>query len=395
MLGRGLDDSFDPEIRRNITAVTAARLVTNACYRFAPPFLAIIAKGFDASIEDIGIAVAISELTGLTSPMAGRLVDRLTHRTSMLLGLIGTALGCVIAALAPNLLVFGIGVAVLALTKQSFDLGLGAWIADHVKYEQRGRIVGLTETSWALGLLVGVSAMGVITALSSWRVAYWVGIASLVFYVFVIAKRINAQPRATHEHVHGAPRRITGRAWLVVATMFCIMASAQNLFVTFGAWLEDDFGFGAARISAVGFLVGGIELVASTSSARLTDTWGKENSIALGALLIVPSGILLALGGSNLIIGVIAVIIYFMGFEFSVVSLLPVVSTIAPNNPAVGFGWAFGAGALGRAGVSLVATRVYDLHGIRASALIGPVLALIAVGLILQHARLASRDRHS
>ena len=81
MLGRGLDDSFDPEIRRNITAVTAARLVTNACYRFAPPFLAIIAKGFDASIEDIGIAVAISELTGLTSPMAGRLVDRLTHRT--------------------------------------------------------------------------------------------------------------------------------------------------------------------------------------------------------------------------------------------------------------------------------------------------------------------------
>ena len=387
MLGRGLDDSFDAEIRNNITAVTAARLVTNACYRFAPPFLAIIAKGFDASIEDIGIALAISELTGLTSPMAGRLVDRLTHRISMLLGLIGTTIGCVIAALSPNLLVFGIGVTVLALTKQSFDLGLGAWIADHVKYEQRGRIVGLTETAWALGLLVGVSAMGVITAVSSWRVAYWVGIASLVAFIVVIAGRINAQPRATHVHVHGAPKRITGRAWLVVATMFCIMASAQNLFVTFGAWLEDDFGFGAARISAVGFLVGGIELVASTSSARLTDTWGKENSIALGALLIVPSGILLALGGSNLIVGVVAVIIYFMGFEFSVVSLLPVATQLVPNNPGAGLGWVLGAGTVGRAVMARVATTSYSEYGIAAPALIGAVFGVLGALCILAFRR--------
>jgi predicted MFS family arabinose efflux permease len=387
MLGRGLDDSFDAEIRNNITAVTAARLVTNACYRFAPPFLAIIAKGFDASIEDIGIALAISELTGLTSPMAGRLVDRLTHRMSMLLGLIGTTIGCVIAALSPNLLVFGIGVTVLALTKQSFDLGLGAWIADHVKYEQRGRIVGLTETAWALGLLVGVSAMGVITAVSSWRVAYWVGIVSLVAFIVVIAGRINAQPRATHVHVHGAPKRITGRAWLVVATMFCIMASAQNLFVTFGAWLEDDFGFGAARISAVGFLVGGIELVASTSSARLTDTWGKENSIALGALLIVPSGILLALGGSNLIVGVVAVIIYFMGFEFSVVSLLPVATQLVPNNPGAGLGWVLGAGTVGRAVMARVATTSYSEYGIAAPALIGAVFGVLGALCILAFRR--------
>ena len=387
MLNRLLDDSFDKEIRRNITAVTVARLVANAAYRFAPLFLATIARGFDVSLSTLGFAIFVSELSGFASPLAGRIVDRLTHRTSMLLGLIGTALGCVIAALAPNLLVFGIGVAVLALTKQSFDLGLGAWIADHVKYEQRGRIVGLTETSWALGLLVGVSAMGVITALSSWRVAYWVGIASLVFYVFVIAKRINAQPRATHEHVHGAPRRITGRAWLVVATMFCIMASAQNLFVTFGAWLEDDFGFGAARISAVGFLVGGIELVASTSSARLTDTWGKENSIALGALLIVPSGILLALGGSNLIIGVIAVIIYFMGFEFSVVSLLPVATQLVPNNPGAGLGWVLGAGTVGRAVMARVATTSYTEYGIGAPALIGAAFGVLGALCILAFRR--------
>ena len=178
-------------------------------------------------------------------------------------------------------------------------------------------------------------------------------------------------------------------------TMFCIMSAAQNMFVTFGSWLSDDFGFTAAGLTIVGFSLGAVELVASLGSASRTDRWGKERSIALGALLIIPGGVMLAMGSDVLIVGLVGIAIYLLGFEFSVVSLLPVVSTIAPNNPAVGFGWAFGAGALGRAGVSLVATRVYDLHGIRASALIGPVLALIAVGLILQHARLASRDRHS
>jgi MFS family permease len=84
----------------------------------------------------------------------------------MIVGLVGTAIGCAIAATSPSLFAFALGITVLVSTKQSFEIGLGAWIADHVPYHQRGRIVGLTETSWALGLLVGVSVMGVVTALT-------------------------------------------------------------------------------------------------------------------------------------------------------------------------------------------------------------------------------------
>ena len=147
MLNRLLDDSFDKEIRRNITAVTVARLVANAAYRFAPLFLATIARGFDVSLSTLGFAIFVSELSGFASPFAGRIVDRLTHRNSMVLGLIGSAVGCTIAAVSTSPLMFAVGVTVLALTKQSFDLGLGAWIADHVPYNQRGKIVGLTATA--------------------------------------------------------------------------------------------------------------------------------------------------------------------------------------------------------------------------------------------------------
>lgn len=388
VIGRLLDDSFVGEIKRNITVVTIARLVANACYRFAPPFLAIIVTDLDVTLSQAGFAIFLSELTGLLSPMVGRLTERVSHRASMVIGLVGTGVGCAIAAVAPSLLWFAVGITVLVFTKQAFDIGLGAWIADHVPYAQRGRITGLTEMSWALGLLVGVSVLGVVTAIFSWRVAFLVAVAMVVVLTIGIARRVTNEPKARVHHERSGAA-IRGRGWLVVLAMFCIMSAAQNLFVTFGSWLSDDFGFDAAGLTVVGFALGAVELLSSTGSASRTDRWGKERSIALGAFLIVPGGILLAAGADVLFVGLLGIAVYLLGFEFSVVSLLPVASTIVPNNPAVGFGWVLGAGALGRALMSLVSTRVYEDHGIRVAALLGPVLALVAVALILQHGRLA------
>ena len=387
MLNRLLDDSFDKEIRRNITAVTVARLVANAAYRFAPLFLATIARGFDVSLSTLGFAIFVSELSGFASPFAGRIVDRLTHRNSMVLGLVGSAVGCTIAAVSTSPLMFAVGVTVLALTKQSFDLGLGAWIADHVPYNQRGKIVGLTETAWALGLLVGVSIMGLITAATNWRIGFAFAVLCLVVSMFVIFNRVTNEARVPHESRSTTPQRITGNSWLVVFAMFCIMCSAQNLFVTFGAWLEDEFQFGAARLAVAGFSLGLVELVASVSSSRQTDKWGKERSIAFGALLVIPGGIFLVLGSQNLIVGLIGVFIYFLGFEFSVVSLLPLATKLVPNSPGTGLGWVLGAGTLGRAVMAIVATNLFESFGVSGPALMGAFFGLLGALTITRYQR--------
>ena len=392
MLNRLLDDSFDKEIRRNITAVTVARLVANAAYRFAPLFLATIARGFDVSLSTLGFAIFVSELSGFASPFAGRIVDRLTHRNSMVLGLIGSAVGCTIAAVSTSPLMFAVGVTVLALTKQSFDLGLGAWIADHVPYNQRGKIVGLTETAWALGLLVGVSIMGLITAATNWRIGFAFAVLCLVVSMFVIFNRVTNEARVPHESRSTTPQRITGNSWLVVFTMFCIMCSAQNLFVTFGAWLEDEFQFGAARLAVAGFSLGLVELVASVSSSRQTDKWGKERSIALGALLVIPGGIFLCLGSNNLIIGLIGVFIYFLGFEFSVVSLLSLATSLVPNSPGTGLGWVLGAGTLGRAVMAIIATHLFESFGVQGPALMGAFFGLLGALTITYYRRLNAKS---
>ena len=93
VFGGVLDDSYPAAVRRALGAVTGARLATNAAYRYAPPFLATIARGLDVDLADLGVALAVTEVCGLASPVIGRLVDRFSRRAAMTGGLVGIAAG--------------------------------------------------------------------------------------------------------------------------------------------------------------------------------------------------------------------------------------------------------------------------------------------------------------
>ncbi|TRZ82885.1 MAG: MFS transporter [Actinobacteria bacterium] len=388
MLSRWLDNSFSSIVKKNVTTLTAARLSTNACYRFTPPFVAIIAKGFNVSLSEIGIALTVSEFSGLLSPFIGRFVDRLSRRVAMLAGLFGISFGALLAAVSPNLIGFTIGVTMISVTKNFFDLGMSGWIADHVAYEKRGRIIGLTEISWALGLLIGVSGMGIITALFSWRAGFAAGAIGVLISTSFIASRIKTEPHEVSSRIADDGVRLSGRAWLVVATMFATMCASQCIFITFGAWLDDEFGFGALGIAAVGFSFGLVELYASLTSASKTDTWGKEISIAIGALIMVPGGLVLAVVSHNLVLGLLALMVYILGFEFAVVSMLPLATHLVPKRPGSGLGLVFGAGTLGRGVMSFIATRAYESsNGIALPALIGAISALVGALLMFSYYR--------
>ena len=116
VLGRYLDDSYAPEVRRNITTVALSRLGANAVYRFSAPFLPTIASGLDVSLSRLGAAIAISEAVGLTAPLVGRHIDRRHHPTTMALGLVGVTAGALVAAAGPNIVWFVVGLVLLAVT---------------------------------------------------------------------------------------------------------------------------------------------------------------------------------------------------------------------------------------------------------------------------------------
>jgi len=387
MFRRFLDDQYATEVRERITLLTTTRTVENAAYRYAPPFLATIASGLGVSLSTIGIALSITELGGLFSPLLGRLVDGWPRRGSLIGAGSIVAVGTLVAGLANGMVMFTIGLFTIALAKTVFDLTINAWIAGHTDYARRARVVGIVETSWAGGLLIGVPILGLVTAAFSWRAAYALAAIAMLVSVAVLSRGL--EPEQAHQLADRAaalPDQVPG--WwksLIkpVAGLMCLMGASQCAFVTFGSWLQDDHGFTAAGLAGVTFVFGAFELVASSSTMRLTDRLGKRNAVMCGAALIIPTAGGLALGlHHHAIAGLVALALLLLGFEFAIVSALSLASNLVPGRPGSGIGAAFGAGTLGRAMTSLVATRLYEAHGMAAPMLLACALAASCIGLL-------------
>ena len=371
-----------------VPMLTLARLATNAVYRYAPPFIATIARGLDVDIADIGVALAIAEASGLASPLVGRFVDRIPRRVAMTGGMTGTAAGAVIAGASAGVVGFAIGLLVLSLTKIVFDIGLISWTADHVPYERRGRVVGIIETSWALGLLIGVSSLGVLTALTSWRWAYVAGAVVVLITGALLFVRVGPDQPRHHIAVASPTGHLAPGGWLAIVGMFGLMAAAQSLFVTFGPWLEDVFGFGTIGLAAVTFGIGGLELAASTTSAFRTDRWGKERSVMRGTLLMIPCGLLLAAFDERLAVGLAALGVFIAGFEFAIVSTIPIGAELVPGSPGRGVGTMVAWATVGRALIAIPATRLYQRYGLTPAALMAAGFAAIACTAMLSRHRM-------
>ena len=387
MLDRLLDDSYSPVVRRDVTSLTVARFTTNAVYRFAPPFIGVIARGLDVELSELGVALAITELCGLTSPVLGRAVDRVPRRSSMVLGLVGLSIGAVVAGASPG---------IVDVRRRAVH---GGAVEDRVRREPRrvdrrsravraaGRVVGLTETSWALGLLVGVSVLGLVTAVSSWRWGYGVGAVAVGIMAVVIARRLRDDPADStppesarhHRSRAGADRSHAGRGWLAVAGMFGLMSAAQSLFITFGPWLEDEFGVDTIGLVGVTFGIGALELTASTTSAARTDRWGKERSAILAAGDHGPRGT-----GTRRCCSRGSCRVSSCSGSSSPPSSSascrrsPSDPTLIPGAPGRGLGTMIACGTLGRGSTSIVATRLFEAHGLTATAILGAAFAVAA-----------------
>lgn len=384
------DESFSPTVRNHVVLLTIARTTANASYRFAPPFLATIARGFDMSISQMGIALTVSELTGLASPLIGQRVDAMTRRQAMRMSLAGVGFGAILAAAAPNLAVFTLALILLGGSKVGFDVALSAWIADHVPWNKRSAVVGFTEISWALGMLVGVSSLGLVTAATNWRWSYALGAIAVLTFAWLVSNRLPVHDDVSHHHdepTTGEHGVLLPGSWLAIASCFTLMGAIQCIFVTFGPFLEDTFGFSEAGLAAMGFSLGLAELLSSTSSARFTDLWGKQRSVALGAALMVPAALVIAGLGDRLAPALIGLVFVILGFEFAIVSLLPIGTQLVPGRRGRGMGLLLGAGTLGRAAVSIAATRLYDNHGVEPAAVGSALFATATALLILSHSR--------
>lgn len=386
-----LDDSYDIEVRRSIASLTAAKVGANSAVRFAPPFIATIASGLDVSLTTLGTAIAVGELAGLSGPLITRFAGGITRRSAMTIGLLGIALGASVAATSTSVVQFAIGLVLMTVSKVTFDVGVISWLTDRVPYGKIGRAVGLTETAWAGGLFIGVVLMGLLTGVTSWRWGYVLAIVAVICLAAILHRRLpDEQPPARLSRAEHRDRAPIGAGKLVVVGTFALTAASQSLYVTFGKWLENDFDFSDTKVSVVVFCLGGIELIAATSTVRFADRWGKQQSTMYGSLVMVPAAALLALLNTSLAPALLVLAIFICAFEFSIIATLSLASSLIPGRPSTGLGFMVGAATLGRGAMSPLATATYTRHGMWLVAVIGGACAA-ASALCQWRYRLARR----
>ena len=260
-------------------------------------------------------------------------------------GLAGIAVGATIAGLSTgHRRVRRRAAACSPLAKIVFDVGLISWTADHV------------PTSGAAGSSDHRDVVGARAARrrharsgSSPRRRRGAGRTSSAPSPSSPRPGVRARParrRTSRRRGRRAPagRRRTTRlrpsGWAAVVGMFGLMAAAQALFVTFGAWLEDDFGVrhGRPRRRDVRDRRPRAGWRRSTSAAR-TDRWGKERSVMRGAAIMVPvrpacspRSTSSSASGSSPSASFIA------AFEFAIVSAIPIGAELVPGAPGRGIG---------------------------------------------------------
>jgi predicted MFS family arabinose efflux permease len=386
VFARYLDQSYAPVVLKNLDRLVWARLISNACYRFAPPFIAVIARGLDVTVAQLGVAFMIGEFAGLLSPLIGRFIDRGNRLVSMLLGVALLTTAVVILATATNLWVFGAGMFLMSSSKVLFDTSLIVWVNDHVPYERRGRIVGIIETSWALSLFIGVAAMGIATAMFSWRVGFLLGAVAMAISGALIATGL---PRDdAHAPAQSVQRgKVPRNGLYIFASAFLLMGASQCVGITFGPWFEDEFGFTSIGLIVIVVVLGVFELGSSIGSSRVTDQWGKEKSVMRGVAAMAIAGVLMTVGHQFAFLAIPMLIIYVAGFEFALVSMLPIAANLVPTAGGIGLGLTVGAGTLGRAIFSSVATSLYDWVGPLGPAVAATILAALTALAISGYSR--------
>lgn len=355
---------FRPEVRRLLPSIIAVRFLVNVSMRMGYTFLPAFARGAGLSVGATSAALSARELTALSAPLMGRFSDRWGAIRVMGLGGVVAGTGLLIATLgAPGLIV---GFVILGFGRTANQVSLGAWVGSVVAYERRGRATGLIELTWGGAALVGLPLVGlVIDGLAWWAPQAILGSLILVASLHILRRE------SSHERpvaVHTRKPNMTRAAVAALATNGALTAAAQFLFLTHGLWLEDVYDLDTAEVGLAVLAVGAVEVVATMGSSRLTDRVGKRRSIVGGVLVMTAMILLLAtVEAPPLGVGLLMLVVAFLGFEYAIVSAMPLLSELDPGARAQMVGRAVSVTTLVRAIITPLATLLYVEVGFAAT----------------------------
>lgn len=367
------------EVGAALVAVLVARTAVNGGIRVVYPFLPEIERGLGVSAATLGVVLALRALTGLAAPAVPPLAERVGRRAVMLGGLVTTLLGCVLVSWVPMVAVAAGGIILCGLAKPAFDVPMQGWFGARVRYARRGRVLGLTELTWALALVLTVPA-GALIAVTDWR-APFVLVAALATAGIVVLARLVAPDRPPTRVRR--PLRMARRHVLILCVVGLFRLSLELVFLSYGRWLETDFGLSVASIGVFTLVVVGSELAGEGAVAAFADRIGLRRSIFCGLVGCAAAYVALGLVGGSLGAAVAVVVVWFVASEITIVATVPFVSELAVESRDRLLSLMMMTNAVAAAAAALVAAPLFTRAGMAGAGLAAAAGVVAATALLV------------
>jgi DHA1 family tetracycline resistance protein-like MFS transporter len=331
-----------------------------------------------------------------SSPLLGRLSDRVGRRRVLLVSLAVSALAYCWLGLAGaawmlfvSRLIAGAGAGNIAAAQ--------AYIADVTPPEGRAKGMGMIGAAFGLGFTVGPALGGLASELDPAMPAFIAAGLSAIAFLLTLARLKESLPEAAR-HAPPRPGRLAvAREALqrpvlreLILLLFVTVSAFSGMETTFALWAKQVFDWGPSQVGLNFFFIGVVLVVVQGGLiGRLSRRFGEARlvtagaaSIGLGLVGLALTHGIAALAGVNLLLA--------GGFGLLNPALNSLVSRQAEIDEQGGIlGVSQSASSFARAGAPPVAGALFDAWGHNAPYVVGAVLMLLVLVLALRLPRIA------
>ena len=359
------------------------RTILNSIHRMVYPFLPIFARGLGVDLSTMSLLMTGRSLLGATSPFLGPIADWRGRKFGLLTGLSVFTLGIGIVAVFPAFWTLAIALGLAMIGKYIFDPAMQAYFGDRVPYHQRGTALAVTEVAWSMGFIVGVPIAGFLIDRFGWSAPFPL-FTVLGLIAFFIIWRVVPNVDTHHNPVGDSREKyltVLKSAPALAGISIALWASAANELVNviFGVWLEDSFGLKIAALAGASAVIGISELSGEGLVALTTDKLGKPRALAIGLTANSLAAILLPFIGQTQVGALIGLFLFYITFEYIMVSHIPMVTELVPSARATLLSLNVTGHALGRALGAFLAALIYQNFGFVFVALAATLFNIVGI----------------
>jgi predicted MFS family arabinose efflux permease len=368
-----------------VPLITIIRTVLNTGFRMVFPFQPFFMQGFGIGLEQMARMLAGRSFLGLFSPFLASLADSRGRKTGMLVGLSLFSIGSLAVVIHESVIAFFIFILLSLLGKSVFDPSIQAYFGDQIPYQRRGLVLALTEMSWSGAFFIGVPVVGFLLDRFGLISAFWM--LSILGLIAILSVMVSIPPdpeprqdrpslMANFGTVLSSPAALAGLSLMVL-----ICLGNQLVNVVFGVWLNESFAFQIAALGGASAVIGLSELIGEGGVSLISDRLSKKKAVLVGLLGSSLSAAVLPFLGRTRTGAVIGLFFFYLSFEFTIVSVIPLMTGVVPEARATLMALNIASASLGRGMGSLIAAPIYNVGFPLTAALTAGVnlLALIAL----------------